>query len=498
MSVFTEPFCSNYQSIRLQSANLNWTPARIIEDKVPFSVRNGSLFANRLAHAYQACISALDEPQQTYHVAEWGAGLGLLSYHFLEQLQKLNPVLYHQTHLHVTEHSQKIITTIQDSGLFSNHPNVSFKVVDALNIHWPDKTPIHFCFSSYLIDTFEAIQLAYDHGKITEIKVQTTFNPDIPILDATQFPPTVTTLGQIYDEIRNGGCPNSQAILQLTENLTETYKNFPLNPEISPPGRGVSQTADGEGPFTINYPLKLKDHLTQVKSHLAKGGVYLLSDFGVITPHDLTAESLVAIYRQSVFYAVWFGAILTHAKENNLDTWCTQNAEYHTQECLLKNGIFTEPELQVFATQFKDVGYEAISNAIDTISLLIPNQDYPQTITDIVSTLSPLEAEDYFLNVTIATQLVDDGKLDEAKKYAQKTIDLYKNAASEAHRLLGLIEHQKTNGVRSKYHFKQALIYLPEDTITHALLGMEEMVRHQFQEAIHHFKKAIQKAAKTS
>ncbi len=484
---------SKYKSLRLQISQHQWTPARLIEDKVPFSVRNSALFANRLAHAYVACIA--DFPTAThYNVAEWGACFGFLSYHFLEQLKHINPSLYQKTHLYITDHSQDYLTGIKKSNLFKMHlDKITFLEIDVTDIQWPKNTPLHFCFSAYVIDALDAIQVSYKDTQFNEIKVQSTFDPQITVLDTTQFPPIPITLDTIYTNFITKKPVGSQQLLQLLENTTETYSQIPLTPQISCLLEGLGE----DEPFTANYPLKLNDHLTQVHHILEDKGVYCISDFGMIETHQLPPQNLVSIYRQSVFYAIWFKAIFNHSNHLHFDKWHTQNAEYHTQECLLKKGQFTQTQKTVFQEQFKDVGYEKISSAIDQISVLIPDQNYSQTINTILETLSTLELDDYFLNITLATQLVDDGYLKDAKKYAQKMTTLYKDSAAEAHRILGFIDHQDPKGTHAIFHFKKALMTLPDDTMTHAFLGMEYMLKHQFQEAMTHFKKAIQKAQKS-
>jgi len=129
-------------------------------EKVPFSVRNGPAYAAKLVDLFIKLISTgrLEPP---YHVVEFGAGLGLLSYFFLKKLKTTRPDLYKTTTVWITDYSQKMIQTFHQNGLFKEFEAHARPLPHDAAVPFPEKITLS-------ISTFYSIAFPRDtwHGRL--------------------------------------------------------------------------------------------------------------------------------------------------------------------------------------------------------------------------------------------------------------------------------------------------------------------------------------------
>ena len=165
-----QPPVSAYESVRFLTAqdSWRWGVGNFFVEKIPFSSRNGPVFAKKLVALYLKILeSSSIKEMSTYHVYEFGAGMGMLSFCFLNQLKIDNLEIYRKTRLHITDSCSEFVTQLKSIQLFKDHlAQVELSVMKAENPFFqPGAKPV-FAFSTYLIDSLPAVHIESDNGQL--------------------------------------------------------------------------------------------------------------------------------------------------------------------------------------------------------------------------------------------------------------------------------------------------------------------------------------------
>ena len=121
-------------------------PGYFFSEQVPFSIRNGSVFASRLVDYFVGYVVPKYNSHSEYVVYEFGAGLGMLSYFFLRLLKLNYPDIYKKTQCIVTDGDRDMVKRLASYNIWAEFKEqVSFSVVKAVALKLKKK-PI-FCYS---------------------------------------------------------------------------------------------------------------------------------------------------------------------------------------------------------------------------------------------------------------------------------------------------------------------------------------------------------------
>lgn len=499
-------------------------------ENIPVSIRNGAIYANRLFQLYTRLIDQMEKPRpETLTVVEYGAGLGGLSWHFLNLLRDHRNDLYQRTVVWITDSNEDVIRTLSTLPLFISHGRaVRFKVWDAASASPFPGGPVIFAYSAYLIDAFDAVMIECRDNAVYEIKVETTLKPDATLLDAAVFPPSELDSPRIKDLLLAATPEHPVRLPQLVQTINQTYVTVPLAPSpaaekpAAPEGQGspepfpliahlsrpgeknlltdeaiaefrdfIRRTVTPARPVRFNWHPRAADHIRQVLASLHPQGLYVLSDFGFVGRFEYPdPEHLTAFYGVSAFTSVCFPHLIHVAQTKNASVVITERELDQTQEMLLSRSDAPSSVIRYFNSVRDTVGYEAVSEAINRLS---GDNDVvlPKSLWQEFNKLSQFERQDYYLLKTLATMLFMAGFPDDALKMTQLFRDTFGEFAVEAHLIAGWIYQQKNEHREAITRFKEALLLAPNDASVHSSVGLSYMKLNRFNDALLSFRKAV-------
>ena len=444
-------------SLCMQFSNAVWKQGidHYFLEEVPFSARNSPEYAKKCVDLYQRVIQHIEERDQ-YGVMEWGSGIGLAGYFFLETLAQENPSLYQKTTLYITEQYYKAIKTSTGLPMFTKHKS-RFKrlVVDATE--GAIKKPIVFAWSSFLIDSLETTPIEKDENGLWELVVSTHVEKDAYVFDTTTFPPEYHDAEDIKSRLKGNKHPIGSAMdAKIRTCLEETYTKIPWAGSCSSVvdtaiQRRFSEVETG----VLNLPLGIETHLNQVLSKLCPGGVYLISDFGTTSSVFEGTDGLRASYGVSTFHSVDFKLLSYIAEGMSSESWMTQRDPGGTQEMVIghQQTLFSEIR-EVCHNLFKEVGHEAISDVLDDLQETEVLDK--SAVERCMQGLSDASSCDYYFLKTLGGWCLKHDQDSLAEEVAEKCIKTYQEMAFDGFFLKGWCAQRKGDHNKALEYFKKA------------------------------------------
>ena len=139
--------------------------------------------------------SITNQSLKSYHIAEFGAGSGLLSINILNHIMNDYPMLYDNICMHVTDASKSQIDIISKSPLVDMHrERMSFSAYDIASDSFGSfmsDYPLDLIYFSNLIDSTPVHHILYEDGELYELYVKSylPLNKQCLMVDTTSFPP---------------------------------------------------------------------------------------------------------------------------------------------------------------------------------------------------------------------------------------------------------------------------------------------------------------------
>ena len=424
---------SRSDSIKIQARQyVNPSLAAFFTEHVPFSLRNGPVFANRLATVLiQMCRSDLVTQKlhgEEIHILELGCGLGFTSRFLIRYLKEQAPDLYSRMVFHITDNDANVIKHLLNNQL-EVEQNVRYEVLDAL--HSKIDYPVYFAFSNYLLDTFDAVPCRFYNGDVQEWKLDSYINNDAVIFDTTVFPPKLLAADQIKNQYQQDPktflkthVKHLNYQIQHQFHLSDFNKNHHDYHHIL----RLCKAVNASNNVSFNYSPDIAEHLKWVGSILHDDGVYVLSDFGVANELiEYDPELLVASYGKASFNSVNFPFLTYIADEIGYSVELTSRPVDNTQECILSKRQ-RDLSSAIKLLQSDSVGYENIASVIEKIDDISESNDI-EDFTDLchkaTNSLNQYERDDYLLLKTLAYKCYYLGYYNLALIYLKDAINLY-------------------------------------------------------------------------
>ncbi len=201
-------------------------------EKIPFCSVTSKYNAAKIVELI-IFFAAQNKKKKTYHVYEFGVGLGVLANHILDILAEHHPSVYQKINYHVSDVSKTQLKDLQSSSIFQHHQDkVSYTCVDLCDPVFAKNAQPMLVFHTYLLDALPARHIKVVNGDIFEILVQTRISADLRILDSSVFPPLYMDATTIKDICENpAALKSSEQVLfdrRLIGYLIEEYKEVSL------------------------------------------------------------------------------------------------------------------------------------------------------------------------------------------------------------------------------------------------------------------------------
>lgn len=497
-----QDWCSRHESIRLRLSNeqRQWGVGWFHGNKVPFSIRSGSVFAKRLIKIFMAHCQSLEKKDRLpdhWTIVEYGAGMGLLSRQCLRVLESDYKDYFNRTSWIVSEASPEMLTAMRVTRQFSDFGDrVHCKEVDALMLEDSEETPLLMA-STYLLDSLPSYQFEINDGRLYEIQVQTSID-DRLFLDTSQFPPKWIDASELMVLLTDKSMIKRRRLIALSvqKYLKESFRVVPIDASNvdDKTVEHVKQYVDchtlSSGRF--NYHADHLDHILASMNILHEQGIYLLSDFGFASEIANPAYPLLtATYGAAAFHAICFPMIRWHLEARGLSVRLTNNESDQTQECLISKAPLSTDVSAAFFRVCHNLGYERILGALDTLGGLIKTPHYQHEVTQITNELKQEELEDAYFMISLATQLLDDGYADDAEVMANDMICVHGGIQVDAIRLLGCISQHRDQHDMALRAFRKVISLWPNDSMTHSAMAVSYMCGNDFEQASKSLKKAI-------
>ena len=494
-----QTFVSRSDSLRVSWANQRWNYGiqPFFLDHVPFSLRNGPAYASRLVSVYESVIREQFQLEEgPFHVIEFGAGLGYLSYHFMDQLETRFPVIFSKTVMHVSDAQEEIVSSYTKSGLFDRFGDrVELHVLDAVNFEL-EFSPT-FSFSTYLLDSLNAYSLAFVEQNLMEIQVESFCNDDSSIVDLDQNELKLFSGEDLLPILTEPSAQRDRVLSQAVDFLEEGFRVVPFSLSSDHLSTTVmnylqqylTEFHDRNETLKFNMSASILEHLQSIYAVLKPGGAYVVSDFGFSDSlNDVQMPLLTATYGLSCYMMVAFPFYDWVMNQIGATTWRTQRESDQTQEWVIQKSdrlvlgikdLFIEPEVSV-------------GSVLDQLVSLPNDEHYMSSIQSQVATLSQTEKMDYFFLSTVIAQLLDDGYFEESEQYFNIFCQAYGDSCFESYRTRGFFAQNKEQHEEAIQSFKEALVICPHDGISHAACGMSYMILGEFDLALSCLKQAFQ------
>jgi tetratricopeptide (TPR) repeat protein len=486
-------------SIRYQLSDITWQwgETAFFSEKVPFSGRSNPKFASHLSKLYQAHINALPSELPTYHVYEFGAGLGLLSKHFLDHLKETAPEIYKKTILHVTELSSSTVKKLQEISIFYDHiDQVRFQTMNATNISFDETQKPIFAFSSYLLSSLSTKLILSKNNKLEELYVKTSLPEDSKIIDTTTYPPQILNTNQIKTLLEKNDTTTLKIIgtkikkILQEEYITININNSNLTTKSKDEITSFATNKDINNNSYFSFNTALKKHIKQVTDGLAENGVYFVSDLGKPTLNTTNFKLLLANYGGTASTCLSFPQFKTITSALNLDLLSTTRTTHDTQEVLIGKSI-NKPLKKSFNSLFSVCPLENIQKSLDKLNKLDKNNSNPEQVNIAIANLSATERKDYLLLKRAAAILFKSGHLANASKFTAESHKIYLEYAIDAFLITGWICQKQGFHNDATICFKQAIQICPNMHILHSSLASSQIAQNLLPECITSFKKAI-------
>ncbi|MGE4170501.1 MAG: SAM-dependent methyltransferase [Candidatus Margulisiibacteriota bacterium] len=368
-----QPFASRPHSLREQASRNSWQFGidTFFTQEVPFSSRNSPVFAKQLVGLFADVAKTI--PDETLHVYELGAGLGLLGRYFLETLESDYPDLYAKTCLHLTESSAETLQHwAQDQRLTRHDTHIRLENVDFLTFS-PDH-PIAFCYSVYVLDALPTRHIGVNIGQICEILVKTELKEGATVLDTTQDPPTPLSPQALHDLLQNPSDFRARALApQWVPALSETFGLMAMDDlpywteEDKIWVRQFVENSGLKGPISFNFIPALADHFKHIEAALHPNGLYCVADFGRTELGNLDMAQLFTPFGTTLFYGLNYPLLNFLTQQLGFSTWLTERDSGKTQDWVIFKNPAHKNLIETHLHPSDDPCLDALQTALPTL-----------------------------------------------------------------------------------------------------------------------------------
>lgn len=503
-SIILKP-APRHQSLmtQLSSWMWDWGLSTFYMERLPFSGRNNKAFADKLCDFYLELVKTRFTERSIYHIYDLGAGLGLLSKHFLDQLKLKAPDIYQKTTVHVTDSNKIMIQQLQEISLFYEHAErIQFTVCDAINFTVNPKEQPVLIYSSYLLSSFPITHIERQNPdqNFDCYEIQLESKITAPILDTTCYPPRLLSADKINALISGSDTKRKKALApRVKSHVTENPVTIPIQKSsLSQTDRDELQSFLKEHPtaepIRFNYPQHLSTHIKHILTALAPDGVYFASDFGAFQLRLTPLQELTDHYDAVICHYLCFPFLKWSATHNYCHIAHTTHKTHTTQEFLLYPGT-KNPAIEGHFHHF--FNNNTSTNQVSKLVQYINKNLDKSTKIDLnelkgkINTLSEIEQQDYVLLKQTAGYAFKQGEIAEAFKYALKLHENYGEIAIDAALIMGWCCQNIGSHEEALSCFEQANYLCKNDTTIYSSWCLSFFGLKQFKEALKALKQAL-------
>ena len=455
-SIIVQKSVPRFHSIRSQLSGLKWQSgvSTFFTENVPFSYSTSTWFASKiieLAHTLEG------------DWLELGSGLGILSRHILDLLKKDYPQSYQKTTLHLSDYAPALVNKMAESGLFLEHPNAKFHVIDA---HDPQLGAIKpsVILISYLLDSLNCRHIEIENGEIFELLVESSIPDTVRLFDTTTYPPILLDAQAIYELIVSSNDEKKKRLAPfICEVLVENFTKIPLaQTDMSKEEKedliAFAKTIP-EPHVRFNYAFGFSQILTQLFKKSSPECMILIQDFGYGDFFALPNPPVLATpYRSIICHAVYFPYIAYIAQKHEVHFNITPYTPGDTQLAVLYRGPELKKINSICDHVFETKGYAETQKIFNTVFEFKGSKEENMVqILALWDTLSDFEKEDYLVVLAFASSSFEEGYYEQAINFVEKLPPAYEAISIPAYYLLGKC-YDKLNQIETAISYYQKCV----------------------------------------
>ena len=439
------------QSILEQLSSFAWSKGVdcFFFEGVPFSFYSGKWFAQYCKDIFEHITTPFSETKDLKFL-EIGAGLGMLSKHFLDQTS-LNEPLYKKTHAVVSDYSETTINDLKKRNPFKQHnDHIQFQTLDLSKSSTIKSNTYHLMTMIYVIDSLPNRHFCYKKGVLKEVFVQTLLDKAVSIWDTRTFPFKFLGYPDICDIIHNKEWDSLwHFYYQLEPHLLEVFteedvKEIPHLDVI----RGFTDTLDATQDHYFNISLIGISAIQNLIKALPKGGGLIITDFGHHTTTDLSSEKLTSPFGSMTFYRVCFPFLYYLATASGGTVSTHPNAETF----LISKGPLSKELTDYLVSQDTlslSHSVNAIQEELDTFEGT--NEEFSIKTESLLTAFPPLLKDDYFLNLSLGKHCFSRQLYSLSEQYYKKAIKNYSSIDIEGRLFLSQLYYIKNRNLTEAY-----------------------------------------------
>lgn len=477
-----------------------WGACHTLNEGVPFSLRNGPSYAQKLVNYFRTLVSSLGELQPPYTLCEFGAGAGFLSRNIIRYLKQVDPELFEQCHFYITEATDAYVELLKKDPELSQHPNITVLTYDVTHPIPNTIPPLAFAYSVYLLDALDTQRFYVENEALFEVCYKSTFPEKIKLLNTAHYPPKVISEQEVQAFLDKETL-ETRKLIPLLQASVQTHSHFvPIEDtdcsmHHQQELRAFVQKNEQATSYYFHDSPALKFHVNAVSEHLEDGGVYVISDFGQHTKIGTkTEQELEARYGTTRYFSVCF-PLHQSRLPNVITSWITQRALDQTQEWILYTGKHGDLMAKKAKEHFHEMGDEKIAKVLETFTQFEPNDpDYQVKLNTALTSLSNADKQDYFLLQSLATQCIHDQLYADALEFIQILEKTYGPLAIHVYQLKGAILQLTGHYHEAIQCYRDAVLLCQNNTASLTGLSVCLAMVGQYDQAIEMFKMALQQS----
>ncbi len=486
-----------YRSIRTTISNLRWQLglSTFFTDKVPFSFSTGTCFASKISTLAHTCHG---------HWVELGAGTGILSRHILDKLKQDFSEDYANIRISVSDYSESAVASLKNAGLFSEHPNTDFPIINAHAPHFSTKEWPRVVILSYLLDSMDCRHIEINNNTVSEIQVKTRIKTTAPIIDVSVFPPKIRNPEEIK-KLFNGKDIHLQKKIApfLLPYLKESYVKVPLNKtDMSKKEKEDLLSFAKTLPKTtlrFNYSMHFSNMLKELLAR-DQESLIIINDFGYpLADVAPKVSALSTTYGTVSCHSVYFPYLRHIATDCKATTFTTLNPPGNTQMMVIYKGKREAYIQEQCLSIFKNKEYDTMHTLAKTVfKLKKPTKNTHSHLELQWKNIAPLYKEDYFVTMSFANVAYKNKLYSKAIECLEKILPSYASISIPRLHLLGYCYLENGDFKNAEKAFKKALnlsLDYPVSYLNIAHLYLKKRELESYQKAI---KTYIEKADRPS
>lgn len=454
-----QPPTPRFESVRMVLAEHAWNNgiATFFTENVPFSYSTGKVLANKIGNIFSDHMVnryGVQLPEKLV-IYELGGGMGLLAKHLLEHLRHNAPRLYERVHLCLSDRSPATVKQWRKIGLFDEFAGkVTLHVMDATAPNFAFGKP-DFVYCSYMLDSLPTRVIKVENNNIYEMQVQSYLPSDAKIFDTTQFPPKLLNALEIRElfkatkhKIQNNMANKIIQLLKIEWHAVPLKEVSNMSAAERSAIEHLCQDLSIKDAY-FNFSFQIMNFARKVFAAMDHNALLFVHDFGYTdNSQHLKTTELLAAYGCTAASPVFFPQLFYKIDKSSLYYASCGEREGGSQIVLISknkrllNEIFKQDYSYFEGTQIK----ERLKKLDEHANV----DEYFAKIKDFLSSINNLQAQDYYVNISIATQLIRLRELNEAKSFLKINVQNYGKVALSSIVLLARIARLEKNYEESR------------------------------------------------